>query len=262
MNDPSRELFENYQQYYASKRLPDSPLAQVRALRLDRLPRWLGRIDHRARILDAGCADGYLLSLFRDSGYSDLTGVELSSQMADAARRRLPPDVRIEVDDIRHYLARTEPASFDVILFHHVLEHISREHTVALLREFGRCLRGGGLLSVKVPNALSLAAGYACYGDFTHVVHFNEKSLGQVLEAAGFDTNRIEFVRHPPMLFWSGRHPARAVLRLLNRLRWHLNQWLHRAIYVLSDVHPAPRVFEAEIEALAVKADTTPHDGS
>ncbi len=253
MTDPSKTLFDNYQKFYESKRLPDYFLVEVKALRLDRLPRWLNRVDEDARVLDAGCAEGYLLSLLHESGFHNLSGVDLSLQLVDVARHRLPESVSITVSDIRDYLMQSPDASFDVILFHHVLEHIPREFTIGLLREFHRCLSPGGFLSVKVPNAISLSAGYACFVDFTHVVHFNEFSLLQVVEAAGFTREHCEYIFHPPELFWSWPHAGRAGLRVLNRLRWHLNNQAHRWLFRLTDLHPMPQVFENEIELLAVK---------
>jgi SAM-dependent methyltransferase len=251
--DPSDELFQKYERHYLDSGAArwQVPIQEVKELHLDRLPRWLGRVDRHATILDAGCATGYLLSLLWDAGYQNLVGVDLSEELAARARQNLAESVAIEVSDIRDFLAQTADGSYDVILFHHVLEHISREYTIPLLREFYRCLRPGGYLNIKVPNASFLLAGNHCFGDFTHVVHFNERSLPQVLEAARFDTRKLEFILHPPRLYWSWRRPSRAFLRLLNRLRWHLHRASHKALCALIDQHPVPKVFEAELEALA-----------
>lgn len=210
-------------------------------------------MDKQASILDAGCATGYLLGLLHECGYQNLTGVDISEQLLHEARRHLPEGVQLFQSDIGEFLAHTADGSFDVILFHHVLEHIPREHTVALLREFRRCLRDGGRLSLKVPNAACLLLGHTCYVDFTHVVHFNEFSLMQVLEQAGFSPERIEFILHPPVLYWSWRHPVRALFRLLNRVRWHLSAWVHCAAGVLFDTQPKLLCHEIELEALAIK---------
>ncbi|MEJ5210899.1 MAG: methyltransferase domain-containing protein [Burkholderiales bacterium] len=93
MDDPSLELFKDYEKHYAAAGAGRWQVApdKVRAYYLDRLPRWLDRIPRDARILDAGCANGYLLSLFAANGYGNLLGVELSAQLADAARRNLGP---------------------------------------------------------------------------------------------------------------------------------------------------------------------------
>lgn len=253
MHDPSHELFQNYQRHYNDGGAArwQAPYDEVEELRLDRLPRWLDRIPHEGRILDAGCATGYILGLLWRSGYRNLVGVELSEQLAAVARSALPETVEVVVADVREFLADVPDASFDLILFHHVLEHIPREHTIPLLREFHRVLKPGGYLDLKVPNASYLLAGTYLFCDFTHVTHFNERSMPQVLEAAGFSTEGIEFVQRPPQLYWSWRRPGRALLRLLNRMRWHVHGLLHKLLCLLIDQHPIPKIFAAELETLA-----------
>jgi len=252
MRDPSETLFENYERHYKDSGADrwQVPYREVKELHLDRLPRWLDRIPKDARILDAGCATGYLLGLLWESGYRNLVGVELSEQLAAIARRHLPDEIAIVNADVRDHLAQMPDQSVDLILFHHVLEHIPREHTIPLLREFYRVLRPGGYLDLRVPNASYLLPGPHLFGDFTHVVHFNERSIPQVLEAAGFRVEDIDFIQRPPILFWSWRHPGRAFLRLLNRGRWHLHGLLHKSVCLLIDLRPVPKIFDWEIEAL------------
>lgn len=254
-SDPSRELFQNYLQQYQAYGADRAhiPLEQVKTFHLDRLPRWLDRIPCDAHILDAGCATGYLLSLLWETGYQNLKGVELSEQLAKVAKNALPPNVAIIVSDIRDFLTQIPEETFDVILFHHVLEHIPREHTISLLHEFYRVLKPGGYLSIKVPNASFLLAGYHLFGDFTHIVCFNERSIPQVLEAAGYDRDRIEFIFHPPLLFWSWRRIDRVLLRCLNYIRWHLHRLLYKAFCVLADLYPSPKSFEWELDVLVRK---------
>lgn len=253
MRDPSEMLFQNYERHY--KDIGEDrwliPCREVKEFHLGCLPCWLDRIPQEARILDAGCATGYLLGLLWESGYRNLVGVELSQQLAAIARRNLPDEIAIVNADVRDHLAQMPNQSVDLVLFHHVLEHIPREHTIPLLREFYRVLKPGGYLNIKVPNASCLLAGaHPLFGDFTHVVHFNERSILQVLEAASFRVEDIEFIRQPPVLFWSWRHPGRAFLRLLNRGRWHLHGLLHKLLCLLIDLRPAPKVFAAELETL------------
>ncbi len=254
MTDPSKEIFDNYLRNYERRgKGYFRSLEDVRALHLDRLPRWIARIGKDAPILDAGCATGYQLGLLHGMGYTRLTGVDVSAQLIETARSLLPPQVALKLADIREFLGQTPDGAYDVILFHHVIEHIPREHTIGLLREFRRCLAKGGYLSLKTPNVACLLGGYHGFGDFTHVVQFNEFSLLQVLERAGFDAEQVEFVLHTPKLFWSFRHPLRAVMRVLNRLRWRLNKMVHRVVCILLDLRPAPRVSEWELEVLARK---------
>jgi len=254
MSDPSKEIFDNYLSHYQKTGgRVFKPLQEIKQFHLERLPRWIDQVDKQARILDAGCATGYLLSLLYESGYRNLVGVDLSAQLLREARLHLPETVRLHCSDIGEFLARFPDDSFDLILCHHVLEHVPRERTLALLREFHRCLCIGGRLSLKVPNAGSLINGEECYLDFTHIVHFNEMSLVQVLVQAGFTPERIKLELHPPVLYWSWAHPLRAVLRLVNRLRWHLSAWVHRSVEILFDAQYRFRCHEREIEMVAIK---------
>ena len=75
----------------------------------------------------------------------------------------------------------------------------------------------------------------------------------QVLEAAGFHPRSIQLVKLAPHLFWSWKKPHRAVLRLLNRMRWHFNNYLHKSLFLLWDMHPRPKVFDCNLSVLAKK---------
>ncbi|MFC4487104.1 class I SAM-dependent methyltransferase [Tepidiphilus baoligensis] len=174
MPDPSASLFKNHERHYKDSGADrwQVPYREVKAFHLDRLPRWLDRIPQEAHILDAGCATGYLLGLLWESGYHNLVGVELSEQLIALARRNLPDEIALVNADVRDYLAQVADQTFDVILFHHVLEHLPREHTIPLLREFYRVLKPGRYLDLKVPNASFWLAGYHLFCDFIHVVHF------------------------------------------------------------------------------------------
>lgn len=84
-----------------------------------------------------------LLSLFYASRYQRLAGVELSKSLAEAARCGTAKKWPLPMPT-SETLAKTPDSSFDLILFHHVLEHIPREHTIQLLREFHRAAAPGG----------------------------------------------------------------------------------------------------------------------
>ena len=252
--DHSHELFQNYARHYASMQerwrrelLP----GDLTRLKRDRLPRWIDEIHKDAKILDAGCAKGYYLEMLSRVGFTNLTGVDLSEQLLADARQRLPQAQLIRAD-IREWLQEAQAESFDVVFFHDVLEHLPREDTIKVLRGFYRLLASGGRLSVRVPNMRCLIATNCMAIDFTHVTHFTEFSLLQVLEMAGFDPHQIDFISQSPRLFWSWRKPHRAVFRLLNRGRWHCNRIVHQVLYMLVDSAP-PSQFDPNLMALARK---------
>lgn len=244
MNYQDKELFENYSRHYLGldirERLPDS----LERVKRDRLPRWIDEVPKAARIMDAGCGQGHLLAALNRFGYEELVGIELSASQLSAAQKLLPDFITLEQADVLSYLHQTPESSFDLIFFHDVLEHLPRERTIEVLRGFHRVLKTGGRLQIRVPNSATLIGSFFQAIDFTHMTHFTEFSMLQVIEAAGFDVRRIQFDDQAPRIFWAWRRPHRSLFRLLNHLRWNLNHWLNKGIFLLADMHPRPRIFD------------------
>jgi SAM-dependent methyltransferase len=89
MSDPNKQLFDNYARHHEgadSGRLPED----LEKLKRDRLPRWIDEVPRNSCILDAGCAQGHLLAALQRVGFTDLTGVDLSSQLLQTASRLVP----------------------------------------------------------------------------------------------------------------------------------------------------------------------------
>jgi len=99
-----------------------------------------------ARILDVGCGLGLYIRRFRDFS-DDVHGVDIDSAKVREVSATLP--------NIKQALAEQLPypdETFDVLLSHEVLEHVSDDR--AAVREAHRVLRPGGRLIVFVPNRL------------------------------------------------------------------------------------------------------------
>lgn len=102
-----------------------------------------------ARVLDVGCAGGYIALLLKRLGY-DVTGVELNETMARQARER-------GIDVLEHDLEAPVPlpdGSVDAVHACEVIEHLF--DTEGFLRDLARLLRPGGVLVVSSPNLNSL----------------------------------------------------------------------------------------------------------
>jgi 2-polyprenyl-3-methyl-5-hydroxy-6-metoxy-1,4-benzoquinol methylase len=254
MSNVEQRIFEQYARHYemGSQGIDRLPGDMEKLLR-DRVPLYMKDVPPDARILDVGCAQGHLLAILQRAGYTHLAGVDLSPPLIEQARKLVTSDVALHVADAQSFLQQQPEGSYDVIFFHDVLEHIPREFTVEVLSEFHRALAPGGFLSLRVPNMASLLASYNAHIDFTHVTQFTEFALLQVLEQAGFNVNGTCLESQAPILYWSWRKPHRAFLRLLNHLRWRLNNVFHRVIYKLSDVFPIPTVFDFNIIMTARK---------
>jgi SAM-dependent methyltransferase len=101
----------------------------------------LGNVRHDSAILDVGCGAGGPLRRWRRCGYRDLTGVD--------------PYLKEESDEPGLVLRRggldAVTGTFDLIMMHHVLEHMP--DPAGALR-LARCLlRPGGSMLVRVPLA-------------------------------------------------------------------------------------------------------------
>jgi len=154
------------------------------------------------RILDVGCADGRLLDWFGSSsagGRLELHGIELDASAAATARRRGHRVVtgRFELDE------ELEPASFDLIVASHVVEHVDAPERFA--RRAAELLAPGGLFAVGTPNWDSADArrfrghwgGNHCP---RHWTLYDERTVGQLARAVGLGLERVEYQPNP--IFW------------------------------------------------------------
>jgi SAM-dependent methyltransferase len=97
--------------------------------RRQKLEFFFSRIDPGARILDLGCADGWVARWARDHGFDNVTGIDLNP----------PADI---VGDIREWEALDlEPHSFDVVIAFEVVEHGDYAAAIrAVLKPDGRLM--------------------------------------------------------------------------------------------------------------------------
>jgi SAM-dependent methyltransferase len=116
-----------------------------------------------------------------------------------------------------HYLDLTAPlpypdGAFEAAFGSHVLEHLTPDEASGVLRELHRVLRPGGIVRISVPDLDQVIASYDpsspdefLYGMWQgrsrstsrhrHWWLYNERSLGELLRATGFDDVRREGFR-------------------------------------------------------------------
>lgn len=127
-----------------------------------------------SHVLDFGCGDGKLLNRLQDRGW-DTYGIEPSTQVAFFRHRRLE--------------APPQDASFDFVVLHHVLEHVTAP--LDILRQLAGSLREGGILFISVPriDTLPLHRDFNyCIDGRRHLLSFSERCLMALLARAGFAT--------------------------------------------------------------------------
>lgn len=180
------------------------------------------------RLLEVGCAHGFLLDFLRSRGWS-VAGVEVSPLSSSYARDRFGLDVATGTLEA---LAGTLPGGYDAILMLDVLEHL---HTpFETLSAAAGLLAPGGTLVVQCPWELShweetmqavlrgMAPGTIEPDSVpAHLYFFSPRTLEAVLEKGGFritgrqSGNYGEIRRRisPPRVLTGS--PAEVVFRLL-----------------------------------------------
>lgn len=141
-----------------------------------------------SKVLDVGCGLGFLLGAVDDKHQK--TGLEVSSFAADYAKK-YSTIYNCKLED-----ADFEANSFDVVIAHHVIEHVDcPEEFVKKIKDI---LTPNGILILATPDFDSVCAGlfkenYRMLHDKTHVSLFSFKSLKAMLVDLGFEIIDVDF---------------------------------------------------------------------
>ena len=165
------------------------------------LRRLQGRAPERMRLLEVGSWVGKFIEAAKQRypGW-DITGVEPSAHGARVCREEKGLNVH------HGTLADVQlPAeSFDVVHLWHVLEHLPDPPST--MRLVQRCLKSGGVLTLRTPNCESLAsrrqgARWRNWDPLQHLYHFTYDTLDRLLTEAGLKRvwpRRITFWTRQP----------------------------------------------------------------
>lgn len=137
-------------------------------------------------VLDVGCGDGRLMSVFRSRGTRMVVGVDIERPLL-ASASRWGPVVRALLPNLG-FLA---PSLFDVIVVCLVLEHV--EEDGVFFDEVARLIRPGGVLVVVMNHPFFTAPGSAPIEDDDEVLWRAGEYLspGYTDEPAGTETVRF-----------------------------------------------------------------------
>jgi 2-polyprenyl-3-methyl-5-hydroxy-6-metoxy-1,4-benzoquinol methylase len=149
----------------------------------------------RGKILDIGAGRGGLLVAAKERGWSP-TGYDVEGETTrQAAKQWGLPYVFGNFTQLPW-----EPASFDAVFMHHVLEHL--KSPVTYLQTIHRLLKVDGVLFLALPNIGSLSTRFkfllekagmrkkrvgAYYDTNHHLLYFTPGVLSKLLQAQGFE---------------------------------------------------------------------------
>lgn len=153
----------------------------------------LGMLDHfvttlpgDARVLDAGCGTGRMLTYLEDRGIRRLSGLDASARMIEIARSRRSA-AELTTGDL---LDPPYPdGTFDGVLAWYSIIHTRPADYPELVRSFDRVLAGNGLLLLAFQTGTgSRIVGRSYAADVALVAHrHGVDELSGALVSAGFD---------------------------------------------------------------------------
>ena len=149
-----------------------------------------------SRVLDVGCAEGYLAAELIARG-CDVVGVEPDTRAAAIARERGLDVLEVDIEQVT-----LDAAGFDVVIFADVLEHLRDPEEVL------RRMRPAGRVVVSLPNIAhwtarrTLLRGEFPREDFglfdrTHLRCFTRATARELAAAAGYRITEERFADAP-----------------------------------------------------------------
>jgi SAM-dependent methyltransferase len=109
---------------------------------------WASQFANGRKVLDAGCGTGYGSNILAETGATEVTGVDISAPVIEAAKATAPPGTEFEVGDITSLAL--DDGSVDLVVCFETLEHVDEPERA--LDELARVLSSDGLLVVSSPN--------------------------------------------------------------------------------------------------------------
>lgn len=198
-----QELSPFYQDgYFTSTELSDGPksfLNSLKKFRREKLPEFKPRFykwglfsKREGNFLDVGCAVGAKSKgLIRDFPGWSFYGIEPDQNAVEIANKLEKFNVSkgslLDVEYNNNF--------FDIIMFHHVLEHVPDPKKN--IKESHRILKDGGYLIIVVPNYGSIFSkifkkNWRHLDIPRHLFHFNRNTLKTLLGDNGFRVEKIE----------------------------------------------------------------------
>ncbi len=157
--------------------------------RLNKLLPLIAEIRNQ-RVLDVGCASGYLGKILRDNG-NYVVGIDTNTKDIIKAKKVLDEAyvVNLETDNLNRFQGK-----FDFILFSEVIEHLLNPE--AVIKKICKCLKPNGQILITTPNILHIYLRYRfllgkfIYKDETvinkfHIHFFTHTTLKNLIKSIG-----------------------------------------------------------------------------
>lgn len=150
-------------------------------------------LNPTSAILDIGCANGGLLSYFREHGYKNVTGLDPSPKCVSFM---LDHHIQAVQGHLFANILLDKGQKYDLVIVSHVFEHLyDVAQAVTVISDY---LNKDGLVYIETPNAAQYGDYFVVpyyYFDVEHINHFTDVSLKNLFLQQSFsyvDSRQIE----------------------------------------------------------------------
>ncbi len=165
------------------------------------LTKIVNMIDDGAEILDIGCSSGYLAEYLIQQKNCQVSGIELSKEDAEIAKKVCKKVVIANVED-SIWEKEFEKNSFDYIIVADLLEHL--KNPLELLKRLKSYIKPKGFIIVSIPNIAHVSIRLELLrGDFeseergilddTHLQYFTLKKFSNLIKKADLFVNELHY---------------------------------------------------------------------
>ena len=164
--------------YYSRQNMYYKPVTEITKYITDIFDVSQKYLNSESTIIDIGCGGGSLLTLFKNKGYTKVTGVDTSKVCVEHLHTN-------EISCIHGSVFSVKPSQFDYVTCCHVLEHIIDINTfVEHLKKF---MKPDGHMYIEIPDSTRYTTNPP-FQDFNleHVNHFTHMTLTKLFDKHGF----------------------------------------------------------------------------
>lgn len=140
--------------------------------------------DKSKSIVDIGCANGGMLQVFSEQGFTNLTGIDISQKCVDNVRELGFKGLFGGIFNVENLGGQL----FDCLIVSHVMEHIRDLKQAAA--NLVSLVKPGGMIYIEVPDASRYPDYFFVpyyYFDCEHINHFNITGLTNLFREQGME---------------------------------------------------------------------------
>jgi len=182
--------------FYQGKFEPE----KLHPLNIDR--QTISLVPEGCRVLEIGCADGFMGEYLIRQKKCHVVGVEIDKKASVLARKKGLQVINGDIENYRIYQKLKKYKRFKLILASSVIEHL--KNPLVCLQQWVNLIEPGGFLVATVPNSVHWSARlkiilgkfeYEKYGIFdeNHLHFFTKNTFSKLLDNAGYEIVYFSF---------------------------------------------------------------------